>query len=327
MQKSLKMRIVKNALEPNKDYNLKTKALLCWEDAEFSDGEKATAEIIEELANSVDFSSFKPPLLIDHDWDAEKIMGLMSSIKNEDSNLIAEFDVMKEEAGRNIESGLWRNISLTFERDENGKVRILECSIVAIPQIAGAKIEPVENGDPEVTKTEGEDVEKTETDKTEEIAEVTKTEGEDTEKTEVEKIEEKEEEKTENACDDDKKEMAKIIANAKTLAKENAVLNAKIRRLETAAKIREKEIVVNGYLNNWLNSGKTSPAVSAVEKALLMSMSEEQIERYIIVKNDAKGAIFGRLSAPVDNEDKETAQKARAEAKYNKHYGGSENGN
>lgn len=330
MQKTLNMSIVKNALEPeNKDYKLKCVSVLAWEGAEFADGEKASAEMITALADSVEFETYQPPLLLDHDWDVNKIVGLMTAIRNEDNRLIAEFDVMSESAGRKIERGEWKNISLTFERKDDGKLKVLECSLVAIPQIAGARIKPVTSTNEEATDKEVKE--------TEEVKEEVKAEekGDSAEKTEVVKIEETEEEKMQNACkenackenackengcDEEREEMSKIVANVKRIEKENAVLNAKIRKLEQAALTREKEIVVNGYLSKWIADGKTAPAVSATEKALLMTFSQDQLEKYVIVKNDSKGAIFGRLSAPPElSEDKIKFE--RMEASYNELYG------
>ena len=307
MPKQINLKIVKNALDAeNADYMLKCSAVLAWEGAEFSDGLEATEEILQKLADSVDFVKYKPSLLIDHDWSAEKIIGVMTAIKYENSELRADFDVMSERAGEKIAKGEWANISLTFEKSENDDYfKVLECSIVAIPAIFGAKIEAKESGNAEDKPEESE--------KTEEVEKV-----ETVEKTEeVEKIDE-----TANECDRIR-DGAAVVENAR-LKDEITVLNAKIKRLEKAAETREKEIVVNAMMNKWLNEGKTAPAVAATEKGLLMSLNVKQLEAYKIIKNDIPAKIFGRMSAaPEQAKSAEDARFARMKADYEAKIGGS----
>ena len=285
MQKQINLKIVKNALEAeNTSYLLKCSAVLAWEGAEFADGMEATAEVLKMLADSVDFENYKPSLLIDHDWSAEKIIGVMTAIKFEDGQLTADFDVMSEAAGTKIERGEWQNISVTYEKSENDDYfKVLECSVVAVPAIFGAKIEPadVKNAD----------------DKAEEVTEEV-----------TEEVAANECDKTRNECDD--RERARLVENS-ALRKEIAVLNARIKRMEKAAETREKEIVVNSLLDKWQAEGKTAPAVAATEKALLMSLNAKQLESYKIIKNDIPAKVFGRMSLPGSAASAESAEEAR----------------
>lgn len=314
MPKQINLKIVKNALDAeNASYMLKCSAVLAWEGAEFSDGLEATEEILQKLADSVDFDKYKPSLLIDHDWSAEKIIGVMTAIKYENGELRADFDVMSERAGEKIAKGEWSNISLTFEKSENDDYfKVLECSIVAIPAIFGAKIEAKES---ENAEAKPEDIEKTdETDETDEIEKVET----------VEKTEEVTEETEETANECDKiKDGAMVVENAR-LKDEITVLNAKIKRLERAAETREKEIIVNALLNKWQAEGKTAPAVAATEKGLLMSLNTKQLEAYKIIKNDIPAKIFGRLSAAPEQGAKsaDDARFARMKADYEAKIGG-----
>lgn len=309
MPKQINLKIVKNALDAeNASYMLKCSAVLAWEGAEFSDGLEATEEILQKLADSVDFERYKPSLLIDHDWSAEKIIGVMTAIKYENGELKADFDVMSERAGEKIAGGEWENISLTFEKSEdNDKFKVLECSIVAIPALFGAKIKAKETENAE-DKPEDKPEETKKTDENE----IVETVEETTE----------EAEETANECDRIKNGAA-VVENAR-LKNEITVLNAKIKRLEKAAEIREKEIVVNALLNKWQAEGKTAPAVAATEKGLLMSLNVKQLEAYEIVKNDIPAKIFGRLSAAPEQGAKsaEDARFARMKADYESKIGG-----
>lgn len=308
MPKQINLKIVKNALDAeNASYMLKCSAVLAWEGAEFSDGLEATEEILQKLADSVDFEKYKPSLLIDHDWSAEKIIGVMTAIKYENGELKADFDVMSERAGEKIAKGEWSNISLTFEKSENDDYfKVLECSIVAIPAIFGAKIEAKESENAEDKPEEAEKTDETE------IVET------------VEKTEEITEEAGETANECDRiRDGAAVVENAR-LKDEITVLNAKIKRLEKAAETREKEIVVNSLLNKWQAEGKTAPAVAATEKGLLMSLNTKQLEAYKIVKNDIPAKIFGRLSSAPEQGAKsaDEARFARMKADYEAKIGG-----
>ena len=304
-------KIVKNAVDAdNNDYLMKCTGILAWDGVEFADGTEATPEVLEKLAKSYGIADYVPSLVKNHDWDdVDEIIGIMTGMEYKDGQLTATFDVYNEEAGKKIARGEWRNISLAFKSNDAGDYYTsLECSIVVVPHVLGAKIEPASAENTE-DKTEEKTEDMTE-DKTEEKTEVVETVEKKTEETANEC------DKVKSACDE------RVSVNA--LKKEVIALNAEIKRLKLAAETREKEIVVNALLNKWQAEGKTAPAVAATEKGLLMSLNTKQLEAYKIIKNDIPAKIFGRLSAAPEQGAKsaEDARFARMKADYEAKIGG-----
>ena len=135
---TLEFKIVKNAKEkPEEAEPLKCSAKLVWKDAELSDGSKCDSEMLDKLLNSVYLEEFAPPLLVNHDWNVRNVVGVMTSISVKDDVLTAEFDVTDKEAQKKILEGTWQNVSITYDLPD---FNLLECSLVAIPAIPGAKI-------------------------------------------------------------------------------------------------------------------------------------------------------------------------------------------
>lgn len=286
----LGMKIIKNdhpkplAAEP-----LKCRARLVWRDAVMSDGTTCSDEMLKKLLDGVKIDQYAPPLCLQHDWDVKNVIGKMTALKLEDDVLMAEFDVTDPEAQDKISAGVWDSISLSYELPE---FKIMECSLVAVPAIPGAKIEAVKD----TAAAEGKAAE-------DKAADDAETPAEDaTEKIEVDI----KDDVAENACGDEDKDRvdnawtpeARIVQMAKrieSLEKQNKELSDLIVRNERRKAAEEQ-------VRNWIQNGKTTPAAKDKEIAFVVSLDRDQLQAYqqlkaCVVSNGVHGV---RLSAPAE---------------------------
>ena len=222
-------------------------------------------------------------------WDVKNVIGKMTALKLEDDVLMAEFDVTDPEAQDKISAGVWDSISLSYELPE---FKIMECSLVAVPAIPGAKIEAVKD----TAAAEGKAAE-------DKAADDAETPAEDaTEKIEVDI----KDDVAENACGDEDKDRvdnawtpeARIVQMAKrieSLEKQNKELSDLIVRNERRKAAKEQ-------VRNWIQNGKTTPAAKDKEIAFVVSLDRDQLQAYqqlkaCVVSNGVHGV---RLSAPAE---------------------------
>lgn len=292
----LGMKIIKNdhpkplAAEP-----LKCRARLVWRDAVMSDGTTCNDEMLKKLLDGVKIDQYAPPLCLQHDWDVKNVIGKMTALKLEDDVLMAEFDVTDPEAQDKISAGVWDSISLSYELPD---FRIMECSLVAVPAIPGAKIEAVKGAaapadDKATADKAADDKADTDAEKPAEDA--------------VEKIEvDVKDEVAENACGDKDKDRvdnawtpeARIVQMAKrieSLEKQNKELSDLIVRNERRKAAEEQ-------VRNWIQNGKTTPAAKDKEIAFMVSLDRDQLQAYQQLKASimSNGLHGVRLSAPAE---------------------------
>lgn len=307
---NIDFKIIKNEkppIHPEEAKPLHCKARLVWEDAVLSDGSVCDKEMLDKLLAGVDLSNYAPPLLIQHEWDVRNVVGKMTKLSLDgDLNLVAEFDVSDNEAKAKISEGIWDSISISYELPD---FKILECSVVAIPAIPGAKIEAMEEA--EEAKEEPEEAE----DKEEPAAEEDK----------AEEAEEPEKVKEENsACDDEpekKKKPEEVKENSLPQNENIIVENGRVNNAATIDRLiktveslqrQNKElsdlIVKNDrkqkaekLLHEWISNGKTLPANKEQEMSFVLSLNDDQLKAYTDLKQSVvcNSALGKRISNPV----------------------------
>lgn len=287
----LGMKIIKNdhpkplAAEP-----LKCRARLVWRDAVMSDGTTCNDEMLKKLLDGVKIDQYAPPLCLQHDWDVKNVIGKMTDLKLEDDILMAEFDVTDPEAQDKISAGVWDSISLSYELPE---FKIMECSLVAVPAIPGAKIEAVKDAAVSADNKAADD----------KAADDAEKPAEDT----AEKIEiDVKDDIAENTCGDKDKDR---VDNGRTMQSRIVQMTKRIESLEKQNKelsdliVRnERRTAAENQVREWIQNGKTAPAVKDKEIAFLMSLDKEQTAVYEQLKAAAvtNGKHGVRLSAPAD---------------------------
>lgn len=298
---TLEFKIVKNAREnPNQEAEpLKCVAKLVWKDAELSDGSKCDSEMLDKLLNSVYLEEFAPPLLVNHDWNVRNVVGVMTSISVQDDVLTAEFDVTDKEAQKKILEGTWQNVSITYDLPD---FNLLECSLVAIPAIPGAKIS---------AKTEEAEQEVKEEEPSEEPEE-----AKDAEPEEQPAEQEPEEEKAvQNDCsgDDDEQKKKELVENGYSselvmLKKQNENLQKQVKELSDLIVRNERKAKCEGYLHKWISNGRTLPANKEAELSFILSLDEQQLYQYADLKEKAicNANVGKRISQPVKPEQTRT---------------------
>lgn len=293
----LDLKIVKNDRpKPMADEPLKCEARLVWRDAVLSDGTTCDDEMLDKLLKGVDITKYAPPLCLQHDWDVRDVVGKMTDIKLVDGALIAEFDVSDAEAAAKISAGVWDSISLSYELP---KCEILECSLVAVPAIPGAKIEP-KKAEAEQAPTKDKPEDKTEdkpADTTEDKPAESAPEAEVTEDIEL-KVKD-------NACGDgeDKRE----VENAKKQSDRVVMLERQVEELKAQCKELSDLLVKNdrqakceAMQREWIANGKTLPAQKDKELGLMITLDTKQLEAYAQLKTLSAPAVMcgKRLSTP-----------------------------
>ena len=298
---TLEFKIVKNAREnPNQDEEpLKCEAKLVWEEAVLSDGSKCDAAMLDKLLNSVYLEEFAPPLLINHEWNVRNVVGVMTSISLDNGVLTAEFDVTDKEAQKKILEGTWQNVSITYDLPD---FNLLECSLVAIPAIPGAKIS---------AKAEEAEQEVKEEEPSEEPEEAKEAEQEE------EPADNTEEEKAvqnDGCSDDDKDEKKKeLVENGYSselvmLKKQNENLQKQVKELSDLIVRNEKKAKCEGYLHKWISNGRTLPANKEAELNFILSLDDTQLSQYADLKEQAvcNANVGKRISQPVKPEQTRT---------------------
>lgn len=287
----LGMKIIKNdhpkllAAEP-----LKCRARLVWRDAVMSDGTTCNDEMLKKLLDGVKIDQYAPPLCLQHDWDVKNVIGKMTALKLEDDVLMAEFDVTDPEAQDKISAGVWDSISLSYELPD---FKIMECSLVAVPAIPGAKIEAVKDAAVSADDKAADDKAAADAEKpTEDTAEKIEVDIKD--------------DITKNACGDKDEGRvdnawspeARIVQMAKrieSLEKQNKELSDLIVR-------NERKKAAEDQVRDWIQNGKTTPAAKDKEIAFMVSLNSDQLQAYQQLKACAvSNSLHGvRLSAPAE---------------------------
>ena len=298
---TLEFKIVKNAREnPNQDEEpLKCEAKRVWEEAVLSDGSKCDAAMLDKLLNSVYLEEFAPPLLINHEWNVRNVVGVMTSISLDNGVLTAEFDVTDKEAQKKILEGTWQNVSITYDLPD---FNLLECSLVAIPAIPGAKIS---------AKAEEAEQEVKEEEPSEEPEEAKEAEQEE------EPADNTEEEKAvqnDGCSDDDKDEKKKeLVENGYSselvmLKKQNENLQKQVKELSDLIVRNEKKAKCEGYLHKWISNGRTLPANKEAELNFILSLDDTQLSQYADLKEQVvcNANVGKRISQPVKPEQTRT---------------------
>lgn len=221
---------------------LKARAVLAYVGATFSDGSECTEKIASQIVSSVDFTKYAPPLLTDHIWESSNVIGTMTDISLNNGIIEATFDVKDKEAIKKITEGLWRSISMTFEQ---GSYFVQECSIVPIPAIPGAKIEPFN----ELTTEDPSMIEEADLTNSDNPEDPSMTEEasplDDANKSQEDAL------PTENA----QKKESVLNAEIFKLKKANSLLRSKIQDMEQTSKAKRT-------LNTWVKNGLIAPADS-----------------------------------------------------------------
>lgn len=99
-----------------------------------------TLDDLQKLADS--FSSEDPtPIQIDHSSSAKDTVGFVRKVWVEGTNLMGELDIIDEKWSERVEKKLNQKLSVSFyHTKENRPTRLREVSIVAFPQLKGAKM-------------------------------------------------------------------------------------------------------------------------------------------------------------------------------------------
>ena len=297
----LSMNIVKNDHpKPLAEKPLKCQARLIWKDAVTSDGTTCNDEMLNKLLDGVKLDQYAPPLCLQHDWDVKNVIGKMTGLKIDGDALMAEFDVTDPEAQDKISAGVWDSVSLSYELPD---FKIMECSLVAVPAIPGAKIEAVKATEPEAEaeKPAEEKPAETEAEKSAEPAEAEKIEV-----TVKDDVAENACKDRENACGpEDEKSRVDNARTAETrivqMAKRIEDLEKQNKELSDLIVLNERRTAAESRVREWIQNGKTAPAVKDKEIAFLMSLDKEQAAVYEQLKaaamSNSKHGV--RLSAPV----------------------------
>lgn len=321
----LSLKIVKNAMpeewEDNAPEPLRCLAKLAWTGAIMSDGVKCTDEMLNALLDNVKIENYAPPLILSHDWDVKNVVGKMVDIRRVGDTLLAEFDVTDREAQRKIQDGTWDSISLTYEQPE---YKILECSLVAVPALLGAKIEPKDSAaEPEAEEKPAEEpVAEVSVDETVKVTEENACERreDEPERMEAEREEEadpedmpEDKEKPEDVDEDEpEKRNSAIVDNAadrqavsnyRKLKAEVDKLRKHNKELQSVIKNNARKARCERFINSWVQNGKTLPANAAEELELLQTMTEAQIAMYASLKaktvtNCHAGKRYSKPAAP-----------------------------
>lgn len=300
---TLDFKIVTNAKEKPEQVEaepLKCEAKLVWKDAVLSDGSQCDSEMLDKLLNSVNLETFQPPLLVNHEWNVRNVVGVMTSISVDNDVLTAEFDVTDREAKQKIAEGTWKNVSITYDLPN---YNLLECSLVAIPAIPGARITAKNEDDEQEVKEEQDEQEEPE-------------EAKDAEPEQEEPADNTEEQKpVENACsdDDDSEKKKEVIENGYSselvmLKKQNENLQKQVKELSDLIVMNEKKQKCEGYLHKWISNGRTLPAQKEQELSFILSLDDTQLSAYADLKEKAVcNALTGkRISQPVKPEQTRT---------------------
>lgn len=297
----LGMKIIKNdhpkplAAEP-----LKCRARLVWRDAVMSDGTTCNDEMLKKLLDGVKIDQYAPPLCLQHDWDIVNVIGKMTALTLEDDVLMAEFDVTDPEAQDKISAGVWDSISLSYELPD---FKIMECSLVAVPAIPGAKIEAVKDAAVSADDKAADDKAAADKAADDKAAADAEKPAEDT----AEKIEvDVKDDIAENACGDKDKDR---VDNGRTMQSRIVQMAKRIESLEKQNKELSDLIVHNErrkaaeeQVRDWIQNGKTTPAAKDKEIAFMVSLDRDQLQAYqqlkaCVVSNGLHGV---RLSAPAE---------------------------
>ncbi len=111
-----------------------------------------TLDDLQKLADS--FSSEDPtPIQIDHSSSAKDTVGFVRKVWIDGNNLMGELDIIDEKWSERVEKKLNQKLSVSFyHTKENRPTRLREVSIVAFPQLKGAKVFEEDGGDNEMNE-------------------------------------------------------------------------------------------------------------------------------------------------------------------------------
>ena len=323
----LKLKIVKNAMPGEWDEKAPAEPLRClaklaWTGAIMSDGVECTDEMLNALLDNVKLEDYAPPLILQHDWDVKNVIGKMVDIRRVGDTLLAEFDVTDREAQRKIQEGTWDSISLTYEQPE---YKILECSLVAVPALLGAKIEPKAETEAPAEEPAAAPAEEVQIDETVKVTEENacgRPEDDKAEKMGGDRKEDAPEDMPEDVPtedDDPERRNSAIVDNAadretvmnyRQLKAECDKLRKHNKELQSTIRKNAKKARCERFVQSWVQNGKTLPANAAEELDFVQTLSEAQIAMYTSLKaktvtNCAPGK---RYSKPASSEQTRQAQ-------------------
>ena len=313
----LNLKIVKNAMPDDSMPSdpLRCVAKLAWTGAIMSDGVECDDDMLDKLLTNVKLEDYAPPLILQHDWNVKNVVGKMVDIRRIGDTLMAEFDVTDAEAQAKIKDGTWYSVSLTYEMPE---LKILECSLVAVPALLGAKIEPKDMAADRDAEQPAEDPVAAEEAPAEEVEVI------DTVKIDENACDEDPERERENEdADDDDKRRENIVENASKrqimkLRAENAKLVKHNKELQQVIRRNARREKCERFVTAWVQNGRTLPANKQEELDFVLTLSEAQLSMYTSLKaKGIKNAYAGRrISQPAASP--EDARKDNFVAGYKK---------
>lgn len=103
-------------------------------------GKPYTVRHLRALANS-----FKPeddvPVQLDHSESAKDTVGFLESVQLVGNQLMGKLRIIDDTAKEKVHNGLMKKVSISFYTDKDGTPnKIREVSLVAFPQVKGAKL-------------------------------------------------------------------------------------------------------------------------------------------------------------------------------------------
>jgi len=236
-----------------------------------------------------------PPIQLDHSMSARDTQGYVRALRMEGDKLRALLEFRGQEAVARVSDGLWRKLSAgVYLRPHK---RLKEVSVTPFPAVAGP--EPAR-----VLSQGGHEMNKRTPAPVEDIA------PETTPETTAEMAEAPIQEPTqepETALAEPSETEAIMAAHEAEIAR----LRAELEEKEQVARLREDTTLVAEFVR----SGKSTPAMSEVELRFVQTLSPEQRDSYVALKQASPGyATMGRKSLPsIQQDGKSTPQQAQAQ--------------
>jgi len=236
-----------------------------------------------------------PPIQLDHSLSARDTQGYVRALRMEGDKLRALLEFRGQEAVTRVSDGLWRKLSAgVYLRPTK---RLKEVSVTPFPAVAGPEPARVlTQGGNEMTKQTPAPVE--------DIAPETAPEA-PAELAEVPTEESVQE--PEKALADTSEADAIMAAHEAEIAR----LRAQLEQQEQVARLRED----TGLVAEFVRSGRSTPAMSDVELRFVQTLSPEQRDAYVALKQASPGYVtMGRQSLPnIQQDGKSTPQQAQAQ--------------
>ena len=298
-------------------------------------GQSYTIDDLESMVKSfkepVDDFNWSVPIQVDHSKSAHDTTGHLRQVWHDGTTLFGKLRFVGKNAVEKVTSGLWKKLSIGLSFFKNGLSKIREVSVSAFPYIETARIfsKDFVKGDENMEKdAKTEIAEITEVVAVPETTETTPIEEsmsevvEDTPAVETTVKTEKAGEKIEVAMSDTAPAVEVNMAAEIDRMKAEFAQNLETIKVEFQAKIDEKERIIlfrerEQVIVNFMDSGKTTPAMKDSELRLVQSFSDDQMKTYIEMKESQPAIVVfdtlgkSALKKPVD--EKIDAKKEAAE--------------